>query len=141
MTNKIAVDNRFCETHLKAFTLVELMVAVSIFSIGIVLVLRSFLSAASALNGSTTRIAAVQMLESKMNELELLAAGNESIEQGITGSETTIQNRPAYLRSEILLLNDPDLDNILGVNLSLSWHENNVPKEEKLSAYFPAPKE
>ncbi|MDD5596229.1 MAG: prepilin-type N-terminal cleavage/methylation domain-containing protein, partial [Candidatus Omnitrophica bacterium] len=54
----------------RGFSLVELMVAVSILSIGIVMVIRSFLGSAKVINISQNRIAAANFLEKKMAELE-----------------------------------------------------------------------
>ena len=53
-----------------SFTLVELMVAVSIFSIGIVMVLRSFLNSQDLLEAAQNKLAAIRMLDTKMSDLE-----------------------------------------------------------------------
>ena len=47
----------------RGFTLVELMVTVSILAVGIVMVLRSFLSISSTLDSGSNRIIAMQLLE------------------------------------------------------------------------------
>ncbi len=54
----------------KGFSLVELMVAVSILSIGIVFILRSFINMVSALDISAAQIEVIQLLDSQACVLE-----------------------------------------------------------------------
>lgn len=139
---------------LAAFTLVELMVAVSILAIGMVFVLRSFLTTSGALDTCVNRIAAIQILESKMDKLE----EETMLQQGLSlASETTedvyIGERKASYKSEIKPLSAdgmdqetqnmvPDLEEAVNVvTLSLLWKEGNTDKDEILAAYFNNKKE
>lgn len=120
------------------FTLVELMVAVSILSLGIVLVSRSFLSAASALNSAQSRIEAVQFLEGKISLLEEKAKQEKglSAEEG-KEEETVINNRVSVYNSEIIPLETEGLEeNINEARLKLTWKENNINKNETMGSYF-----
>lgn len=120
------------------FTLVELMVAVSILSLGIVLVSRSFLSAASALNSAQSKIEAVQFLEGKISLLEEKAKQEKglSAEEG-KEEETVINNRVSVYNSEIIPLEAEGLEeNINEARLKLTWKENNINKNETMGSYF-----
>ena len=121
----------------KGFSLVELMVVVSILSIGIVLVVRSFLNSAKALNISQNRIAAANFLEKKMAELEekaflerglIAATAQESIKLGFLN---------ATYSSEIAPISVEDLDKVLSeARLTLSWREGNISQNAVLGTYF-----
>jgi prepilin-type N-terminal cleavage/methylation domain-containing protein len=126
-------------TDYRAFTLVELMVAVSILACGIALVVRSFAAVAAALDNCDNRVAAVRFLENKMEEAEL----QEREEGGICESEerNTIQlgNRTAeYIRRAALLEvnGQDDADAFIEDTLTVSWKEGNKEKNAVLAAYF-----
>lgn len=54
----------------RAFSLIELMVAVSILAIGLVLIGRSFLSASNAISNADNRLTALDFLENKVSAVE-----------------------------------------------------------------------
>jgi type II secretion system protein I len=120
------------------FTLVELMVAVSILAVGIVLVLRSFLNTASALDSLQNRILAICVLEPKINDLEQKATEEKGIKPQDTQEELTLGNRNARLKLEIYPINVEEFKEDLNeVRLNLFWKEANKDKDEILVTYLP----
>lgn len=131
----------------KGFTLVELMLAVSILSVGIVLVARSFLSVAAALDSSRNRIQALQLLETKMTELETKVREGQGALPESKQEEAKINNRDAVLKLEIVPLEveglkpreeklEEDKEVLNEVVLSVFWQEANRDKDAILSTYF-----
>lgn len=131
----------------KGFTLVELMVAVSILSVGIVLVAHSFLSVAAALDSSRNRIQASQLLETKMAELETKVREGQGALPESKQEEAKINNRDAVLKLEIVPLETEGLESeeeeleeaqevLNEVVLSVFWQEANRDKDAILSTYF-----
>lgn len=135
----------------RSFTLVELMVAVSILSIGIILVLRSFLAAQDTLESLKNRLAAVELLEAKMGELEL-----EMIEKGELAISTDeeqilLGSRKAVLKREVYFPEpeEPPLEegaqedlntDFYEAKLSLSWKEGGKDKNEMLAGFIKSKK-
>jgi len=129
----------------KSFTLVELMIAVSILSIGIVVVLRSFLTTQEVLETAVNRLSAIRFLEEKMGELEEMAAENKEIIAEDSPRETkeeevALGSRQAIFRTEIAPLEiaaeeETKKSPIDEVTLTLSWKEGNKDKDEVLVAY------
>jgi len=125
--------------------LVELMVTVSILAVGIVMVLRSFLSVSAALDSGSNRIAAMQLLETKMNELEFKAKEEGGVLLETKQEEVVIGNRDAILKLEIVHLSTPEFgieeqggnkEKINEVKLTLLWKEANIDKDSILVTYL-----
>ena len=121
----------------KAFTLVELMIASTILSIGIVMVLRSFLSSASVLDTGENRIMAAQFLEQKMAGLEEEAVKNGEIDPLNSEEQLLLNNRKAVFTTEIAHLEDEAIaEKISLATLTLSWREAGKERKKELSTYF-----
>jgi len=131
------------------FTLVELMVTVSILAVGIVMVLRSFLSISAALDSGNNRIIAMQLLEEKMNALEQKAKEDAGVLLETKEEEVKVGNRDATLKLEITHLNTPefevdesaeekdkDKEKINEVKLTLFWKEAGINKDTILVTYL-----
>jgi len=132
-----------------AFTLVELMVTVSILAVGIVMVLRSFLSISAALDSGNNRIMAMQLLEDKMNILEQKAKEDTGVLLETKEEEARAGNRDAVLKLEVTHLNTPefeaeeteeekkkDKEKINEVKLTLFWKEAGIDKDAILATYL-----
>jgi len=120
------------------FSLVELMIAVSILSVGIVAVLTSFLNSASLLDSLHNRLAAINFLEGKISDLRQKAIEEDGIEPDSSQEEIALGNRRAEFRLEIQPLDVEELkDYINEAKFSLSWQEGNKNKDESLVTYLP----
>ncbi len=113
----------------KGFTLVELIMAVSILSVGIVLVLRSFLSIVTALDSSQNLIKALQFLEAKMSEVRLVKGDTLQKTQG----EINIGSRKASWNLELSPLESEDSEESLEeIKLKVFWLEGNKHRDALL---------
>ena len=135
--------------RMEGFTLVELMVTVSILAVGIVMVLRSFLSISSTLDSGSNRIIAMQLLEAKMNMLEQKEKEETGVLTETKEEEVRVGNRDATLKLEITHLNTPefevdesaeekakDKEKINEVKLTLFWKETGIYKDAILVTYL-----
>ena len=123
--------------RVKSFTLVELMVAVSILSIGLVFVLRSYLTMSGALNTCALRISAIQFLETRMEELEEKAILEKGIKTGTDKEDVMLDAHEAVYSRDAALVGagdaKEDLDEAI---LKLAWKEANKDKDEVLAGYI-----
>ncbi len=121
------------------FSLVELMIAVSILSIGIVVVLTSFLNSAYLLDSLQNRIMSLNFLDAKISDLRQKAVEEGGVEPDSSQEEIALGNHSATFKLEIQPLDDEGLkDYINEVKLSLSWQEGTKNKDESLVTYLPA---
>lgn len=112
------------------FSLVELMVAVCILSVGIVGVLRSFLSAASALDHLNSRFAALVWLDTGFARWQE-AGGDDEI--FTSGPRFMAGGRKAVLGQEVSAWRRDDRQTGLSrVLLSVVWKEGVVSRDEVL---------
>lgn len=122
----------------KSFTLVELMISVTILSLGIVMVTRSLLGSASALDATQNRIDAARFLDGRMAELQIEALKSGGVKIASLQEDVKLNSRQATYRLDISALQaeseEPKLNR---VDLALSWKESNVGKDEFLSGYLP----
>ena len=129
--------------------MVELMVTVSILAVGIVMVLRSFLSISATLDSGDNRIMAMQLLEEKMDALEQKAKEDAGVFTETKEEEVKVGNRDATLKLEITHLNTPefevdesaeekakDKEKINEVKLTLLWKESGIDKDAILVTYL-----
>lgn len=121
----------------KAFSLIELMVAVSVLSIGIILVARSFLSASNALDTIENKISAIGILEIKMSDIEerLLEpdAKFEPVKEDIV-----VNNRKGIFAADIQNIpigKAEDNNSINKITLNVSWKEGDRSNDETLATY------
>ena len=120
-----------------AFSMIELMVAISVLSIGIILIARSFLSASSALSSCESRIVALSFLEGKMAEVEEMTLNGEENLAGPNAS-VLINGRNAEFKSDLQVMKigkDEDGLFINKVMLNVSWREANRSYDEDLGTY------
>ncbi|MCX5696835.1 MAG: prepilin-type N-terminal cleavage/methylation domain-containing protein [Candidatus Omnitrophica bacterium] len=124
-------------THSPAgFTLVELMIAVSILSIGLVLILRSFLNANNVLDLSRNRILSMKFLEAKMADLEVKDKEGEDLQPEMEKGEEMLGNRKASWRLEVSPVDiDDPAQELNEARYIVSWQEGGVSKEASLSTY------
>jgi prepilin-type N-terminal cleavage/methylation domain-containing protein len=120
------------------FTLVELMVAVAVFSIGIVFVLKSFLGISSALDAVQNRGIALEVLTEKMSDLEQQSREQGGLKVFSAQEEVSVRQRAAVLNSGAEELKIEDFEEPLSeAVLSLSWKNDSRNEEEIIATYFP----
>lgn len=131
----------------RGFTLIELMVAVSILSIGIVAVLRSFCNSVTVLETMRNRIMALRFLDEKMGEIEQRAWEQEGIAEESQEAGISLGNRQAVYKLEVAVLEPEEEieegteeENISEVKLSLFWKEAGREKDETVAIYLPVKK-
>jgi len=121
----------------RGFSLVELMVAVSILSIGIVMVIRSFLGSAKVINISQNRIAAANFLEKKMAELEEKAFIERGLVPLVSQENVKLNYLDASYSSEIAVIDVEKMAQYLSeAKLSLGWKEGAIGQNAVLGTYF-----
>lgn len=117
------------------------MVAVSILSIGLVLVIRSFLTCSGALDSMQNRLKAAQFLEGKMSEVELKAKEEDGVQVEDKQEEVTLGNRKATFKTEIIASQIEESEEAVKepldeARLSLFWTESGRNKDEVMSSYM-----
>lgn len=114
------------------------MLAVSILALGMVLIIRSLLSGAVALNVVQSRIAAVQFLDEKMSDFLEIAlkddgvasnGGHETVAIGGIKAEYTFDIKPVDTNIAV------DEDRISLITLNLKWRQDNKEREETFATY------
>ena len=116
------------------FTLVELMIAVSIFAVGSVFVLRSFLSSASALDMLSNRVKALTIAQSRIDTLEEQAVKGELKISARTEEKVAINNRSAFLETEVQELSEIDWPKKeLKADVLVRWEEAGREKDVSLA--------
>ena len=118
-------------------TLIELMVTACILAIGIVAVIRSFISTAAALDDTHIRIRALRIMEARMNGLEIKAREEGGLKPGSSEDTIKIDKRNAVVRIEVAPIDVEALkDEINEARIRLSWSEGGKGKDAQLGAYF-----
>ena len=141
-------------------TLVEVMVATAILSIGLVLVVRSWLTAVAALDTAQHRIKAIQFLETKLTHLTLQAQEPAGIQPGSHEEPVALNRRVASWKLDVEPVSAEELTqgeastpgtedqpgasesrshevDVVKVQMSLSWREGRRGQEVVLATYLP----
>lgn len=126
------------------FTLVELMVSVSILSIGIVGVLRSFISMSSVLEISANRLEAARILEVRMDGIEEELVKDSEWEVQPEEEELILGNRAAEYTLEVSDFDlrpeeeEPEKEPIIitEAKMNLAWKEGQISKDAWFATYF-----
>jgi len=127
----------------KAFSLVELMVAVSILSIGIVGVGRSFLNAISGIGYCQNLVSKTWFLDDVMNNLEQFARDQEGFNKEKEEITTFFNDKIKEAREkgigELTWETDQVLDqkHLVKLILNIKWAESGREKNEDLVALLP----
>ncbi len=117
------------------FLLIELIVAVSILSIGLVLVLRSFLSGSSAAGIISDKISSLELIETRMAqaeelaELGLLKDGGDSI-------DVLVGPRKGQLSMRVSRYSGTESGDIKNVRINVSWKSGGKDRDETMEAYI-----
>lgn len=129
----------------KSFTLIELMLSVTILTIGVTMILKSFFTVTSALNHIGNKIIALRFLDAQMAHFHEKALNRENILEGETPAAVELKKNGfqwrAYLSPVFYSKLDEEeegveIKGLKEVRLVISWKEANRDKEEALSAYL-----
>lgn len=122
-----------------AISLIELMLTVSILSIGLVFILRSFFTVIGALNYAQNKIAAVYLLDAEMAALKETALTEKNFTEGIVEKTVNFEGKNFSCRTESFYLLDEKqikIEDLKATALSIGWEEAGKTKEEKIISYF-----
>jgi len=143
----------------KGFTLIELILAISVLSIGIVLILQSFMSMLTALDISANDILAMQLLEEKMSQLEQMAKEEDGIAVLEEQEEIRLGKRAGQWKAHVTALEPQPWEELLDeaeaemgfeledkeelnkVSVSVSWQQTTKIRDTVLVTYLPAKKD
>ena len=112
----------------KAFSLLELVIAVAILSIGIVVILQAFSFSARITGLSCDIINAVFLGEDKIQELEFKERQNLI-------KEEMMKDKKDKFEWEYSLILDPTI-NLYRLNLDISWQRLNAKQDLNLNTYL-----
>jgi hypothetical protein len=117
---------------LKSFTLVELLLAVSILAIGIVGVLRSFLGAVTVLDHVNNRLVAIRYLDERasLSVIDSYFRTEEPFDQAEENID--IKGRSAVFHASRIRLEDSAHEGLDELTLSVVWKERNALKDETM---------
>lgn len=129
----------------RAFTLIELLVSVAILGFGLVIVIQSYITSASALNISQNYISAMQLAKDKLTDVGLVCYENNGLLPGAesrTGEEK-LGARVFYWAAETREVSGSDYlaKSLVEVCVKVTWNEAGKEKDAILSTYLPRIKE
>ena len=114
------------------FLLIELIVAVSILSIGLVLVLRALLAASAASDIIAGKIAAIELLETRLSDLEEMAEQG-ALKNGEDNTEVLLGGRKAQMSLKISPIGaSDDKEEIKMIDAKISWKSGGKDMDERL---------
>lgn len=115
-------------------TLVELMIAVSILAIGIVAVLRSFITCATAFSAANYSILALSNLSSQMSALEVRALEEAGLSAESQDEELQMDSRAAKMETRITPLEGGE--DLMQAGVVISWLQDNKEASRSLFTYL-----
>lgn len=109
------------------------MVAVAILSVGVVLIYRSFLISLGCQGHLTNRLYALNLLEGKISVLQRDYQDKGQVSVGKEGDvyQTRLNNRPVTFRFDYQLSNTDILEDLVELDVALSWWEG--PRKYRLT--------
>jgi len=122
----------------KSISLIELMLTVVILSMGIVMILKSFLSMAGALGYTRNKIAAVHFLDGKIVQLKEAALKGEYILAGEDQGEVRLGEKDFNWASSFypVVYDEEEIEGLKGIDMAIFWKEGNINKQQSASAYI-----
>lgn len=138
------------KTNNKAFTLIELLLTVTILSVGIIFILKSYLALSNAISLADNKIAAATYLDRQVDLLRL-AGINEDITKIDFEEEIILNNKnftivrefqPVYQQAQAEGEKEQEeLAAIKQVNMTINWTQGAKQREERLVSYVASSEE
>lgn len=127
----------------RGFSFVELMVTVIVLASGLTLVIRGYVTSASAFSTLESRLEAMSIIDTKLQEMEALAKQDNGIKVEDTNGESAGRVRNFNWEVRVTPLEKPidekevDLSELLNqVEVEVNWKEREETKSEKLVTYM-----
>jgi type II secretion system protein I len=145
MMSRIGSRFRLSQANTKrAFTLVELLVSISILGFALVIIIQSYAASLSGLNISENYINASGIARDKIAQVELLALESGGLD--VYGEQSGIERlngRDFSWSYEVKEIDDNEnlSKNLAQVCLRVSWKERGLDKDVFSAAYLPKKKE
>ncbi|OGW90638.1 MAG: hypothetical protein A3D28_05270 [Omnitrophica bacterium RIFCSPHIGHO2_02_FULL_63_14] len=123
-------------TKPRGFSLVELMVSVAILSVGIVLVIRSFLLTAWAQDIAMNTVRAAYLADNVMGELEGQAMANSGLDLQSHQEPVAVNSRAGVLASEVAAVDDEALETLVEARCAVMWNDGRGGRQAGLVGYM-----
>ena len=120
----------------KGITFIEVMLTVIILSTGLVALYRSFFSAVNYLDHLSTRLYAINLMESRIATIEKDFRSLKDFDIGPLQQEATINNRPVTFRYAVDFKSVGTLLSVFELDIILSWEEHGRVVSISRTAYF-----
>ncbi len=133
----LSAQTERARSSLTGFTLIELIVAVSILSVGLVVIVRSFLHISEGLKSLENRTEVIRCLESKMAEIILLLDEKGKLENVEKSGFIQINNGQIKWLIEPIVLDDNQTEEQMldEIRVFIFWKERGRDKSSAFSRY------
>jgi hypothetical protein len=122
--------------RIRGITFIEVMLTVVILSVGLVAIYRSFFSAVNYLDHLSTRLYALNLMESRMATIEKDFRSLKDFDIGPLQEEALINNHPVLFRYTVDFKPVGTLLSVFELDVVLSWDERGREVSVARTAYF-----
>jgi hypothetical protein len=127
---------RGCAGRAKGITFIEVMLTVVILSVGLVALYRSFFSAVNYLDHLSTRLYALNLMESRIATIEKDFRSLKDFDIGPLQEEAVINNHPVVFQYAVDFKPVGTLLSVFELDIVLSWQERGRAVSVSRTAYF-----
>ena len=122
--------------RIRAFTFVEVMIALAIVSISVTALLRLHLISAHMVDKAQIMTQAIFLADEKMAEVLAADVPEEGIRSGaVENNGLTLNWKTRVENLQSIQLDTGNLDGLLKVLVDISWKQGNNPKHLRMSTY------
>ncbi len=118
----------------KGFTLIEIMIAVAILSLGLIMVLQGIARCSGLMNIAQNNLEATLLAEDKMAEMEI--AVRQEGDPSFEGANGETEEGNISLRWQVELSPDPDYEGLYSVTDTVYWTEGKRSGISSLDSYL-----
>ena len=137
MILSIGSNLRFRRTpHVRGITFIEVMLTVVILAVGLVGLYRSFFSAINYLDHLSTRLYALNLMESRIATIERDFRSLKDFDIGPLQEEAVINHRPVVFQYAVDFKPVGTLLSVFQLDIVLSWQERGRSVSISRTAYF-----